>query len=87
MPDELKTLEHPGQWNGMLRVYRDQSAAWAGEPRAVPLAGGGAVLVLNTQRLADPALKEKYLAKFGLLPRATPATWRYSPRSAKPART
>jgi len=75
VPVEMKTLEHPCQWNGILRVYRDQLAAWAAEPCAIPLAGDGAVLVLNLQRLEDPVLNNQYLAKFGKPLPQMPTTW------------
>ncbi len=75
VPEEMQTLEHHGQWIRTLPVYRDELGAWGGVPRAIPLAGDGTLLVLNTARLAEPALQKKYLAKFGRPLPATPATW------------
>ena len=75
VPEELKSLEHPGQWVRTLPIYRDRLAAWAGEPRAIPLAGDGAVLVIRTDRLGDAVLKQKYLAKFGRPLPLSPGTW------------
>jgi ABC-type glycerol-3-phosphate transport system substrate-binding protein len=76
VPKELtESLNHPGQWSGILPIYRDRLAAWAGAQCAVPLAGEGAVLVVRSDLLKDVALSEKYLTKFGRPLPSSPATW------------
>ncbi|CAN5347111.1 hypothetical protein BH11PLA2_BH11PLA2_51610 [soil metagenome] len=75
VPEELKTLEHPGQWIRILPVDRDRLSGWVGEPRAFPVSGEGAVLVLRTDLLSDPAVTAKHVAKFGKTLPALPGTW------------
>lgn len=75
IPVELKSLEHPCQWRAILDSYRTRLAGWAGEPRAIPLAGEGYVLVINSDRMADEALRAKYSAKFGRGLPMVPSTW------------
>lgn len=75
VPEALKSLEHPGQWARILPIYRNRLAGWAGEPRAIPIAGEGVVLVVNSELMTSASLREKYAAKYGRPAPAIPTTW------------
>lgn len=75
VPEALKSLEHPGQWARILPIYRNRLAGWAGEPRAIPIAGEGVVLVINSELMNHAALREKYAAKYGRPAPTIPTAW------------
>jgi len=62
------------RWNDFLGPYRDRLARWGNAVVAVPLGGGGQLLVYRSDRLSDTRFIEKFRERFQRPP-AAPATW------------
>jgi ABC-type glycerol-3-phosphate transport system substrate-binding protein len=73
-PPSLRAADNPFQWLGVLALYRDRIAAWAGQGVALPVAGDGWVVVYRADRYADAPTAAVFLKKLGH-PLATPASW------------
>ena len=74
VPAELRSAEHPFQWNNLLPAYQEQLIEWDGQAQAIPLAGDGFVIVYRADRLKDPKFIAEFDAQFHLPP-AAPTTW------------
>jgi len=65
LPPAFKEADHPLQRGRIAEVYRDTLSNWAGEVVGLPLVGDGAVLIYRADRLAAPAARADFAAKFG----------------------
>lgn len=74
VPTGLRAAGNAYQRQDVLDVYRERLASWGRQTLALPLAGGGSVVVYRADRFADPPTREKFAAKFGRPPER-PATW------------
>lgn len=74
VPTALRAAGNAYQRQDVIDAYRERLANWGRQTLALPLAGGGAVIVYRADRLADPAVREKFAARFGRPP-DRPATW------------
>ncbi|MBA4190174.1 MAG: hypothetical protein C0467_19490 [Planctomycetaceae bacterium] len=74
VPAGLRAADHVYQWSGLLPAYRENLIEWAGQARAIPLAGDGSLLVYRADRLADPQFIAAFRKQVGHDP-VVPATW------------
>lgn len=74
VPEEFRDPAHPAQWSRLLPVEGDRLASWAGEARAVPLAGETYLILYRTDRFTEPKAVADFQAKFRR-PLAPPTTW------------
>ncbi|MBX9624047.1 MAG: hypothetical protein K2X82_09580, partial [Gemmataceae bacterium] len=75
VPAAIREPGHPYQWAGVIPAFRGEGyVGWGGRAFALPLAGPGDVVVYRMDRLADPAFRKEFEAKFGRPP-GPPATW------------
>jgi ABC-type glycerol-3-phosphate transport system substrate-binding protein len=73
-PTSLRAAGNAYQRQDVIDVYRERLAGWGRQTLALPLAGGGAVIVYRADRLADPPTRAKFSDRFGRPPDRL-ATW------------
>lgn len=74
VPTSLRAAGNAYQRQDVLDVYRERLAGWGRQTLALPLSGGGDVIVYRADRLADVPTREKFAARFGRAPDRL-ATW------------
>ena len=75
IPPALRDPGHPYQWAGIATPFRSESyAGWGGRVLALPVAAAAELVLYRSDRLADPATRTAFAAKFGRQP-GPPATW------------
>ncbi|MCA1683795.1 MAG: extracellular solute-binding protein, partial [Actinobacteria bacterium] len=75
VPPEVRSADHPLQWNRIAVPYRSNLSSWGEEVLALPLAGDGYALVYRADKFADEAHRRAYAQRSGGRSLEPPATW------------